>query len=392
MIKKKISVVTGTRAEYGLLYNFLKLAKKDNEIELQLIVTGMHLSPEFGLTYKQIEKDGFKITEKVEMLLSSDTYVGISKSMGLAMIGFGEVYQKLKPDIVVLLGDRYEIFCASSAAMVANIPIAHIHGGETTEGAIDEPIRHSITKMAHIHFATTETYRNRIIQLGEHPARTFNAGSPGLDSLDYMTLLGKNELEKSIGFKMGKINAIVTYHPVTLENKTAKGQISELLQALDEFKEMNFIFTMPNSDPDGRVIITKILEYVNKNKGRCIARTSLGHLRYLSVMKHFDLVIGNSSSGVIETPSFGIPTINIGDRQKGRVRADSVIDCSPKKKEIIKAIKKCRTPEFRAFCKKVKNPYYKKGTAKKILQEIKNLKITEKLLKKTFYNFDGKKN
>jgi GDP/UDP-N,N'-diacetylbacillosamine 2-epimerase (hydrolysing) len=289
----------------------------------------MHLSPEFGLTYKEIEKE-FKINKKIEMLLSSDTSVGISKSMGLAQISFAESYDELKPDIVIVLGDRYEIFSATSAAMIARIPIAHIHGGEKTEGAFDESISHSITKMSHLHFTATEEYKNRVIQLGEHPSRVFNVGGMGIENIKRLKLLSKDEFEKSIEFKLNIKNILVTFHPVTLENSTAKEQFQELLDAIDELEDTNIIFTKANSDTDGRVINQMIDEYVTKNSHKSIVFTSLGQLRYLSALQYVDAVVGNSSSGLAEAPSFKIGTINIGDRQKGRIKASSVIDCEAK--------------------------------------------------------------
>jgi len=350
---KKICVVTGTRAEYGLLYWLLKEIEADKELQLQVIVTGMHLSPEFGLTYQTIEKE-FKINKKIEMLLSSDTSVGISKSMGLAQISFAESYDELKPDIVIVLGDRYEIFSAVSVAMICNIPMAHLHGGETTQGAFDESIRHSITKMSHLHFTATEEYKNRVIQLGEHPSRVFNVGGMGIENIKKLKLLSKDEFEKSIDFKLNKKNILVTFHPVTLENSTAKEQFQQLLDAIDELEDTNIIFTKANSDTDGRVINQMIDEYVTKNSDKSIGFASLGQLRYLSALQYVDAVVGNSSSGLAEVPSFRIGTINIGDRQKGRIKALSVIDCEPKKEEILKAFKEIYSKEFQ---EKLKGTY-----------------------------------
>ena len=311
MSKRRICVVTGTRAEYGLLYWLMKEIEYDKNLELQLIVTGMHLSPEFGLTYKEVEKD-FKINKKIEMLLSSDTNIGISKSMGLAQISFSEAYEELKPDIVVVLGDRYEIFSATSTAMIARLPIAHLHGGETTEGAFDEAIRHSITKMSHLHFTATNEYKNRVIQLGENPNRVYNVGGMGIENIKRLKLLSKEEFEKSIDFKLNKKNILVTFHPVTLEKSTAKQQFQELLNAIDKLEDTNIIFTKANSDTDGRVINSMIDEYVNKNSLKSVCFTSLGQLRYLSALQYIDAMVGNSSSGLGEAPSFKIGTINIG--------------------------------------------------------------------------------
>ncbi|WP_313956317.1 UDP-N-acetylglucosamine 2-epimerase [Aliarcobacter cryaerophilus] len=384
---KKICVVTGTRAEYGLLYWLLKEIEADKELELQVIVTGMHLSPEFGLTYKEIEKE-FKINKKIEMLLSSDTSVGISKSMGLAQISFAESYYELKPDIVIVLGDRYEIFSATSAAMIARIPIAHIHGGEKTEGAFDESIRHSITKMSHLHFTATQEYKNRVIQLGEHPSRVFNVGGMGIENIKRLKLLSKDEFEKSIEFKLNIKNILVTFHPVTLENSTAKEQFQQLLGAIDESEETNIIFTKANSDTDGRVINKMIDEYVTKNSNKSIVFTSLGQLRYLSALQYVDAVVGNSSSGLAEAPSFKIGTINIGDRQKGRIKASSVIDCEPNKDSILKSFEKLYSKEFQETLKTTINPYGNGCVSKKIVEILKNVDL-KNILKKSFYDLRG---
>lgn len=384
---KKICVVTGTRAEYGLLYWLLKEIEADKDLELQLIATGMHLSPEFGLTYQTIEKE-FKINKKIEMLLSSDTSVGISKSMGLAQISFAESYDELKPDIVIVLGDRYEIFSATSAAMIAKIPIAHLHGGEKTEGAFDESIRHSITKMSHLHFTATNEYKNRVIQLGEHPSRVFNVGGMGIENIKRLKLLSKDEFEKLIEFKLNIKNILVTFHPVTLENSTAKEQFQQLLDAIDELEDTNIIFTKANSDTDGRVINQMIDEYVTKNFQKSVQFTSLGQLRYLSALQYVDAVVGNSSSGLAEAPSFRIGTINIGDRQKGRIKASSVIDCEPNKDSILKSFEKLYSKEFQNSLINVKNPYGDGCASKKIVEILKNVDL-KNILKKSFYDLRG---
>lgn len=383
---KKICVVTGTRAEYGLLYWLMKEIENDKDFQLQVIATGMHLSPEFGLTYKEIEKD-FTINKKIEMLLSSDTSVGISKSMGLAQISFAEAFEELKPDIIVLLGDRYEIFSAASAAMIANVPIAHLHGGETTEGAFDESIRHSITKMSHFHFVATKEYKDRVIQLGETPNRVFNVGGLGIDNIKRLKLLSKKDFEESIDFKLNKRNYLVTFHPVTLENATAKEQFSELLNALDEQEDCTIIFTKANSDTDGRIINEMIDKYVSENNKKSIAFTSLGQLRYLSALQYMNAVIGNSSSGLIEAPSFKIATINIGDRQKGRIKAQSVIDCKPLKKDISKSLNKIYKKNFLLKLREIKNPYGEGGASSLIKKELKD-NIDLQTLKKKFYDLN----
>ncbi len=386
MIKKrKICVVTGTRAEYGLLYWLMKEISQDHFFEFQLVVTGMHLAPEFGLTYKQIRSDGFEINAKVEMLLSSDTPVGVSKSIGLGIIGFADVFEDLKPDVIVVLGDRSEIFAAVSAAMIARVPVAHIHGGETTEGAYDESMRHSITKMSHLHFTSTEIYRKRVIQLGEQPQYVFDVGAPGIDNIKRLKLMSRDEFEKSINFKLGKKNLLVTFHPVTLERSTAKKQFLDLLVALNELEDTYIIFTKANSDVDGRVINSMIDEYVQSNSDNSIAYTSLGQLRYLSAMQFVDGVVGNSSSGLIEVPSFHIGTINIGDRQKGRIKAASVIDCLPTYNSIKFALTELYSVEFNAKLKEVQNPYGEGGAVDKIISKLKSLSV-DNLLKKQFYD------
>lgn len=383
---KKICIVTGTRAEYGLLRPLIKRIKEDDELQLQLVATGMHLSPEFGLTYKEIESDGFIIDEKMEMLLSSDTAIGISKSMGLAMVGFADIFERLKPDMVVILGDRYEVFSATTVAMVSKIPIAHIHGGETTEGAFDEGFRHSITKMSCLHFTSTEEYRKRVIQLGENPDRVFNVGAIGIESIKKLELLDRNELEQDINFKFDKNTALVTFHPVTLENSNSKEEFQELLNALDRLNDLKLIFTKANSDTDGRIINLMIDEYVKNNNNKAVAFTSMGQLRYLSAMKYVDLVVGNSSSGIIEAPSFNIPTINIGDRQKGRIYSETTINCQPMENEIYKSIKLGLSTKFREKIKDTINPYGDGNVSEKILYIIKNSLNNGIKLKKSFYD------
>jgi GDP/UDP-N,N'-diacetylbacillosamine 2-epimerase (hydrolysing) len=345
----------------------------------------MHLSPEFGLTYKQIERDGFKIDKKIEMLLSSDSSVGISKSMGLAMIGFADAYAELKPDIIIVLGDRFEIFSSVAAAMIARIPVAHCHGGEATEGSIDEPIRHSITKMSHIHFTATEEYRNRVIQLGEQPNRVFNVGALGIENINKLKLLDKEAFEESIDFKLGKRNLMVTFHPVTLEFATAETQFGNLLLALDELEDTHIIFTRPNADTEGRIVIEMIDAYVAKNPSKSKVYTSLGQLRYLSALQYMDGVVGNSSSGLVEVPSFQIGTINIGDRQRGRIKAESVIDCEPDFLSVKKALEKLYSEDFRNKLKTVSNPYGTNNSSEKMIPILKAVDL-DGLLKKEFYD------
>jgi GDP/UDP-N,N'-diacetylbacillosamine 2-epimerase (hydrolysing) len=388
MPKRKICVITGTRAEYGLLYWIMKEIEATENLQLQIVVTGMHLSPEFGLTYKQIEEDGFSIDDKVEMLLSSDTPAGISKSMGVAMIGFADCLEKLQPDILVVLGDRFELLSAVSTALVARIPVAHLHGGEQTQGAFDEAIRHAITKMSHLHFTSTEQYRKRVVQLGEHPGTVFNVGATGIDNINKLKLLTRSEFEESIQFDLAQKNLLITFHPVTLENASAAEQFGELLAALQLLEDTHLIFTMPNADTHGRVIMQMIHEFVQGTNQAAVAFQSLGQLRYLSAMQFVDGVIGNSSSGIIEVPSFRIGTINLGDRQKGRIRAESIIDCEPERKSVTQAIYRLYSREFQESLKTVVNPHGDGGAAVKIVKELSAADLNE-ITKKEFYDIEN---
>jgi len=386
MNKRKICVVTGTRSDYGLLYWLMKEIQGDEELELQIVATGMHLSPEFGLTYKVIEKDGFKINEKLEMLLSSDTTVGIAKSIGLATIGFADIFERLKPDILAILGDRFEIFAAAQAAMVARIPIAHLAGGESTEGVIDEAIRHSITKMSHLHFVANETYRQRVIQLGENPERVFNYGEPALDNIKRLELLDRGDLEQAIEFKFKPTVFLVTYHPVTLCNNSEQA-MSALLGALDQFPEASIIFTKPNADTNGRVLIKMIDEYVENHSNRTRSFISMGQLLYLSAVKNADVVIGNSSSGLTEVPALNKPTVNIGDRQKGRLKAISVIDCEADAEQIISAIQKALSKEFQSLLTPVASSFGEGNTSQLIKELLKTVAL-EGIITKRFYDLE----
>lgn len=383
--KRKVCVVTGTRAEYGLLYWTIKKLNDDPDVELQLLVTGMHLSPEFGLTYHQIEADGFRIDKKVEMLLSSDTTIGVNKSIGLGMIGFGDAFAELKPSLVLLLGDRFEIFAAATAAMISRIPIAHCHGGEATEGVIDESIRHAITKMSQIHFTATEAYHKRVIQLGEQPARVFNVGALGIENINKLKLLTREEFEESIDFQLGEKNLLITFHPVTLEVSSAEKQFGDLLRVLDELADVKLIFTKANADTDGRIINQLIDKFVSDRREKAIAFTSLGQLRYLSALNFVDAVVGNSSSGVLEVPSFRKPTVNIGDRQKGRIKAESVIDCHPDIDEMRKAIQLALDNVFQDTIKDVENPYGRGNASDEIVDILKKIPL-DSLIKKRFYD------
>lgn len=384
-MKRKICVVTGTRAEYGLLYWLMKEIQADDALELQLIATGAHLSPEFGLTYREIEKDGFRIDAKVEMLLSSDTPAGVTKSMGLALIGFADAFARLSPDIVVVLGDRYEILAAAEAAMVANIPIAHVHGGELTEGAIDDSIRHAITKMAHLHFVAAPEYRNRVIQMGENPERVYEVGAVGIDNIVKTPLMSRYELEESIQFALGKKYFLVTYHPVTVSNAKPSDALQNLFNALDCFPEYRILFTKSNSDAGGREINRQIDAYADMRKDRVVCCTSLGQLRYLSAMKHAAAVVGNSSSGILEAPVLKTPTVNIGDRQKGRLRFPSVIDCAEEKGAIVAAIQKALSEDFRQGLEDTVIPHSDGNIAVRIKNVLRDVPL-EGLFQKQFFD------
>jgi GDP/UDP-N,N'-diacetylbacillosamine 2-epimerase (hydrolysing) len=383
-MKRKICVITGTRADYGLLRWIMQGIKDDYELTLQVIATGMHLSHEFGLTFREIEKDGFQINRKIEMLTSSDTAVGIAKSMGLGMISFADELNELKPDLILVLGDRFEIFAAVSAALVARIPVAHLHGGETTEGAFDEALRHSITKMAHLHFVAAQEYRQRVIQLGEQPERVFMVGGLGIDNIKQLKLLNRAELEESIDFKLGHKNLLITFHPVTLENSNSAEQMAELLEVLAGLEDTQLIFTMPNADNDGRTLIKMVQHFVALHPN-ARAYTSLGQLRYLSCIAQVDGVIGNSSSGLTEVPTFKKGTINIGDRQRGRLQAASVINCEPTRKSIQAAIKMLYAEDFQETLNQVQNPYGDGGASVRVVQTIKHCAL-EGIVKKSFYD------
>jgi len=382
---RKICVMTGTRAEYGLLYNLMKAIKDNVNLELQVVATGMHLSPEFGLTYKEIIKDGFTINKKIEMLVSADTPSAISKSTGLGIIGFADAFAELKPDIVILLGDRYETLAVACAAIFQRIPIGHISGGETTTGAFDEAIRHAITKMSWWHFVGANEYKNRVIQLGEDPKRVHLVGGMGVDYIKKTNLLKKHDLQKLLGFNFGKKNILVTFHPVTLENNKSEKQFLELLNFLKTLKNTQIIFTCPNSDTDNRVINQLIEKYVSKYSNNSISFTSMGQLNYVSTLQYVDAVIGNSSSGLTEAPTFNIGTINIGDRQKGRLKADSVIDCLPNKESINNAIKKLYSKSFQKKLTFVKNPYGDGDATEKIMKILTNEPMPNDI-KKVFYD------
>lgn len=383
---RKICIVTGSRSEYGLLRILMSKVKESQILKLQVIVTGMHLSPEFGLTYREIEKDGFLIDAKVEMQLSSDTASGITKSTALGMIGFADTLERLSPDILIVLGDRYESLAAAISALFFKIPVAHLHGGETTEGAFDEAIRHSISKISILHFTATEAYRRRVIQMGEDPKRVYNVGAIGIEAINSQKLLTRSELEKNIGYVFKDRNLLVTYHPETLSEISPAIQFREMLTALSKFPEIGIIFTYPNSDVAGRVIIDMINEFC-LTRSNAVAFKSLGSVRYLSCLKYVDGLVGNSSSAIIELPSFNKGAINIGGRQKGRLAAGNIINCVPKQKSIVNAINQLYSSSFRQILKSIVNPYYKKNTSNSILRILSTYPL-DKSISKTFYDLD----
>jgi len=387
MSKRKICIVTGTRAEYGLLTPLISEIAKSKDLQLQLIVTGMHLSPEFGMTVNAIEED-FIINKKIEILLSSDTEISISKSMGLAQISFSEAFQELMPDIIVVLGDRFEIFSAVSTAMIMKIPIAHISGGELTLGAIDDAIRHSITKMSHLHFVATEEYKNRVIQLGENPDRVFNFGELGLDNIKKMNLLSKVDFEESIGVKMKSKNLLITYHPTTLDSiDIIKHDFAEILNSLDELEDTLLIFTKANSDAGGRLINKLIDEYVLDRSEKSIVFSSLGQLRYLSALQYVDAVVGNTSSGIVEAPSFKIGSINIGSRQKGRIQSNSVINCEATFKSLKNGFSLLYSSNFQSILKNIQNPYEQENTTQNTINILEKYNL-EGIIKKGFWDLN----
>jgi len=383
--KRKICVVTGTRAEYGLLSGLMDSISKEDSMQLQIIATGTHLEPEFGSTYKQIEADGFYIDKKVEMSLSSDTPKGIVKSMGIEFVGIADAYDELNPDLIIVLGDRYEIFVAVSVAMMLRLPVAHLHGGEATFGAIDESIRHSITKMSHVHFTSTDEYRDRVVQLGENPINIYNVGAIGIDNINNMELLSKQQLEDDLSFKFGAKNILVTFHPATLEATSSKTQFRQVLNALDELEDTQIIFTKANADADGRVINHMIDDYVANNQQKTIGFTSMGQLRYLSALKYVDMVLGNSSSGIIEAPYFKIGTVNVGARQDGRIKPESVIDCQTDKESVASAIQSVYSNEFQEKLKTMDSPYGDGEAAKMIMEVLKTVKL-DNIVYKKFYD------
>jgi UDP-hydrolysing UDP-N-acetyl-D-glucosamine 2-epimerase len=387
MIKRKVAVVTGARSEYGLLFWLLKEFQQNPDIELQLIVTGAHLKKELGFTVQTIEGDGFLVDAKIEILDTEDSPLGISKSMGRAVSGIAEALTRLDPDIFFLLGDRYEILAAAQAALIARIPIAHIHGGELTEGAVDDSIRHAITKMANLHFVSAEPYRRRIIQLGEQPEFVFTVGAPSLDHLQHLKLLKRGELERKLGFSLGECSFLATYHSATLSGRPQDEAVKEWLNALDSFSYAQIIMTYPGADTQWGEIVDLIETYAKVQSGRVLLAKSLGQLKYLSAMSCVDVVVGNSSSGLIEAPSFKTPTVNIGDRQKGRLRCDSVIDCEENAGSIRQAIQKALSEDFKNSLIDMTNLYGDGNTAKKIVAQLQKVDF-DRLRQKRFFDIN----
>lgn len=382
---KKLCVITGSRAEFGLLSRLMGLIERDPDLCLQVVAANMHLSSAFGLTYREIEEAGFTIDRKVHMLLSSDAPNATAKSTALGMMGFADAFEQLKPDALLVLGDRYEILAAVSAALFYRIPVVHLHGGEITEGAYDDAIRHAVTKMSHLHLTATEQYRRRVIQMGESPDRVFAVGALGCDNARHVELMGREELESSLGFALNRNTFLVTYHPVTMEDDTAGDQIRNLLEALGRFDDCRFVFTMPNADTGGRAIEPEIRRFVEEHADRSLFVPSLGMRRYLSALKYVGGVVGNSSSGILEVPSFHIPTLDIGDRQKGRIAAMSVLHAPPVCEEIAAAFSRMREPGFRESLAGVVNPYDKPGTAGEVLRIMKSTRLSAA---KTFYDLN----
>jgi GDP/UDP-N,N'-diacetylbacillosamine 2-epimerase (hydrolysing) len=386
---RKICVVTGSRAEYGLLQWIMRYLQDDPSVHLQVLATGMHLSPEYGNTWETIAADGFQIDRKVEMLLSSDTSQAMAKSTGIGLMGMADALQDLTPDLLLVLGDRFEILAAATAAALMRIPVAHIHGGEATEGAIDDSLRHAITKISHLHFTSTGTYRQRVIQMGENPEHVFCFGAPGIDSIASLKLLSREQLEESLGFKLGERFLLVTFHPVTLGSAPSSDEMAALLDALAGTPaDIRLIFTMPNADAGGRALTEQIREFTDHHPDRAIAFTSLGQLRYLSALRHCLAVVGNSSSGIIEAPALGVGIVNIGDRQKGRVQAVSVINCAPEPGKIAHALARAISPEYQQTAAGVTNPYGSAGASEKIAKVAATFPLAD-LARKSFHDLPG---
>lgn len=384
----RVCVMTGTRAEYGLLKHLMALLRACPSFQLQLVVTGSHLSPEFGMSAREVEADGFTIDRRVEMLLSSDTGTAVAKSVGLGMIGFADVLEELRPDVLVVLGDRSELLSACGAALFLGIPIAHIHGGEATEGAVDDAIRHAVTKMASLHFVAADPYASRVRQLGEDPASVFVVGGLGVDALHRVSLHDREEFSRRTGFEFGEENILVTFHPVTREAGEAKGQLRALLRALEERFGAHALLTYPNADAEGRSMIPVLEEFAQRHADHVWLVDNLGQENYLSALSLFSAVLGNSSSGITEAPSFGVPTVNVGSRQAGRLRATSVIDCAADTASISLALERAHSPDFRAMARRAVNPYGNGRACEGIVEILEQRLAAGLSARKAFHDID----
>jgi len=388
ILSKKIAVFTGSRAEYGLLYWTMRGIQEHPSLDLQLIVSGMHLSSEFGNTVHEISQDGFQIDEKVEILLSSTSKVGVAKSIGVGVISFADTLTRLNPDCLVILGDRFEALAIAQTATVLGIPIAHIHGGELTEGLVDDAIRHSITKMAHLHFTSAEEYRKRVIQMGEDPSRVFNVGSPGVENIRRTKLLTRPQLEETLSFELGENPLLVTFHPVTLQRDGGLLELKNLLLALEELLPSHrVIFTHPNADAQGLFLASQIEAFVDSHPKETLLVKSLGQLRYLSLMNLACAVVGNSSSGLIEAPALGVPTINIGSRQSGRLRSKSVVDVSGSVSSIRSALSEAIADPSRKAARATENTFGAGTTAAQIVKVLESADFSM-ILQKRFFDLE----
>lgn len=386
---RKVCVVTGSRAEYGLLRETMKRLRDDPRVELQVVVTGMHLSTEHGSTYRALEEDGFAIDERVDMLLASDEPRAIAKSVGVGTIGFADALERMRPDLVVVLGDRFEILAVAQAALFLRIPVAHIHGGELSAGAVDDAIRHAITKMAQVHFVAAEEYRRRVVQLGENPAHVFTVGPPGLDVLEHLPVLSRAEIEARLGIELGETSFLVTYHPATLAEGDPGDAVGQLLAALDQFSNASVVMTKPNADARGRAIARRLEEWVAKRGRRAVLHTNLGSVLYLNTMRSVRAVVGNSSSGIIEAPALRIPTVNIGPRQDGRLKAASVIDCPDDAEAIARAIERALSAEHVEVTRSMTPPYgFGGGASAKIADVLATIPL-ENIVQKRFHDIHG---
>lgn len=386
--KRKVCVFTGSRAEYGLLKPIMERLRDDPHCQLSVIASAAHLSPEFGETRLEIEADGFRLDATPEVLSSSDTAVGACTAVGLGFIRYADALTRIAPDILVVLGDRYETFAAAAASLILNIPVAHIHGGEVTRGAVDDSLRHAVTKMSHLHFTAAAPYHHRVIRMGEDPARVFDVGAPGVERLLATRLMARDELSRYLGFSLGTAYALATFHPPTAGWEDPAAQCAEMLAAFDRFPHLRLVITKANSDPGGRAVNALLEAFAKERHERVLVRTGLGRVGYASAMRHAAVVVGNSSSGIIEAPSLGVPVVNIGDRQEGRVRAASVIDCPAEREAVAAALGRALSPDFVALAASAVNPYEKPDTAARIAAVLKTFPLGG-LLKKSFHDLPG---